>query len=192
MASDWLAPIAGAVVGVAGIAAGLLTSRATRRHDAEMERLRQREANQERRDQLVVDTYLDLLTMADHVGWWVSTVPDADNADTAEAPPFPVLDDQPRVRAKLAAFGSDEVQRRWAAYTVVAVMIRKHVEGAAQPDDGTGTSSNEGTTSSRGLTDEMRQSERNAMRALSDQIAKELGRRRRSTIPLPSWIYDSW
>jgi hypothetical protein len=176
MAWEWIPPVAGAVVGLAGILAGQLSSRASRNHDEEMARLRYQQertsAKEDLENKALTDAYLDLLVIVERVGRWVDLLPRTDEKNRPDqVDPFPELEEQARARAKLVAFGSKEVMKLWNVYVNLVHEIRKLAKDIDQYHSG--------------LDSEIRRKENEARTKIYEQIANELGGKRPVAATLP-------
>lgn len=117
MTWDWVAPVATAIVGIAGTTFTWLTGKQGRDHTEHLTQQRldheAEMAKDQRRQQRLADTYVDLLTFAYTMGAWANLVrPILDTDPPKELPVgIPPVDEQIRVEARAGAFASAEVRR---------------------------------------------------------------------------------
>jgi hypothetical protein len=178
MAWEWVPPMAGAVVAIGGIIGGVVTAKGSRK-DARALAQQTNEhqvalAREQRQQQRFADAHLELLTMVEMGGQWVTMVRpiiDTDPPQPLRRPPS--LDQQARVDALTAAYCSDEVKAqvdRWRDVVRQVTRATEEIAAAiAQPDAGL-----DRTKPWRELDFVLRPAERAARKALADQIAFEL------------------
>jgi hypothetical protein len=164
--------LGGLLVGAAGLIAGQLqTARADKRAERRLHAqwLRDRRA----------DAYVDVLGVAEKCGQWAQLIdPIVDGSPPRPVPPLASPDDQGRVEALLAAFGSDTVRDRytsWRSALLDIITQHKKIEFARL----TSTASvppveDEGTLLLQ-LEEKVRVSERVAREDLGDAVSAELG-----------------
>lgn len=117
--------VAGSVVALGGLAAGYVSGAKDRTQAVEM-------AERDRLQARLESTYVELLTFAEEVGmgWAQMVLPmvggDPDNP-TAGLPEMPDIKTEAAVRAKTAAFASDEVRQALDAWRQVLRDIRAKV-----------------------------------------------------------------
>ncbi|MGO9552327.1 hypothetical protein [Mycobacterium sp.] len=113
MAWEWVAPVATATLGVAGIFGTWLTGKQGR-DDAKAL------AKDARQQQRLETTYVDLLDMAERTGQWAQMVyPMIDTNPPQPVPPLPSLAEQAHTEALVRAFGSSGVWKRMDAWRAV-------------------------------------------------------------------------
>ena len=126
MAWEWVAPVATATVGVAGIFGTWLTGRQGR-DDAKAiaseklshERLLSKEAREQQR---LENAYVDLLDMTERVGQWAQMA--YPRSDTHQpVPDMPPPEEQAHTGALVKAFGSDEVRERMETWRTVVLEV---------------------------------------------------------------------
>lgn len=111
--------VASGVVGLAGVLAAGLGGWRDRAAAREL-------AREERRQARLSDTYVDLLDLAERVGYWVAQLRPITAADDYQPPAPPTTAEQTRVKAKLAAHGSADVKALHQAwYAVVREIMQE-------------------------------------------------------------------
>jgi hypothetical protein len=120
MAWDWVAPVCAAGGAVLGAGVGAMTTWLTGKGAREhAERL----ARTERQQQRLADAYIELLEMLQHLGQWVVSVqPFIDFGEPKH--PTPPAEQQARVLALVAAYGSPELRKLFDAYRHNIAAIR--------------------------------------------------------------------
>jgi hypothetical protein len=102
--------IAGGAVGLAGIlvaGVGGWRDRALSRNLAETARKQQR----------LAEAYVELIELAEKIGYWASRLRPVVTVDLDYQPPEPPsLDEQTRVCAKVLAYGSKDVKAKWKSW----------------------------------------------------------------------------
>jgi hypothetical protein len=89
-----------AAVGALGIVATYTSGVSSRRHESHRDAVTRR-----------ANAYIEVLTIAEHVGNWAQRVrPLVDTTPPRDPPPLPDLNQQVRAQALMAAFGSDQVR----------------------------------------------------------------------------------
>jgi len=164
VAWEWVAPAAGAIVGLAGLAGGWATARGSRRHEREMAEARyaHERATEDakwRRDKRA-EAYLAILNLSARAGGWLfdwkpESIPDRSARPNGDA-------SRPAWVA-LAAFGSAEVRAaasRWDSAQHRAYMASFHV---VQED-----------TTTWSEFEDLREVERQARVALADTVSAEI------------------
>lgn len=185
MAWEWVGPTV--VTGVVALAGMALTWRSGQKSQETAERLHKqqldhelRKVAEERTQNRLGDTYVELLTMAEEVGQWASTVrPIMDTNPPQPVPPLPDLRQQARVGALVGAFGSDRIRDLMDEWmTVVKKMISTHeLIDVEASDRQTGRPTTRQGPSLYGVIQDLRPKEREARAELTDCIARELGHR---------------
>ena len=172
-----------ASVGALGIIATYRSGTQTRREQERLAALARR-----------ADAYVEVLTIAEHIGNWAQRVrPVLDTYPPRPPPPFPELDQQIRAQALLSASGTDEVRALLAAWreTVNAVsradmLIGFELERRNEPRELRGEPPLlDGEDPWLALEQKLRPAEQAAREALGARINEELrpGLSRRSSIP---------
>lgn len=119
-----VAVIASGIVGLAAVISSVFVAKADRTHAAQM-------AIQDRRQARLESAYVELLTFAAAVGAWAQALlpaVDGDPADPArDAPPLPDRADEWSMTAKVAAFGSTEVQGALEAWRMALHEVQHQV-----------------------------------------------------------------
>jgi hypothetical protein len=182
MAWEWIGT---SVVGVAGIWGTWLTGKQAR-DDA---RATAREAREQQR---LGNAYVELLETSEQAGQWAQTVlPMRDSIPPQPVPDLPSIEVQAHTEALVKAFGSAEVRELmevWRSIVKEAIAIVGlilWVEEDVERHRGI-------PQSPRIKLDELRRQEREARKALGDQVAIELGQRRKANpravaVPAPPW-----
>ncbi|WP_084026952.1 hypothetical protein [Mycobacterium avium] len=169
MAWEWVAPVATATVGIAGIIFTWLTGKQAR-DDARAT------AWEARYQQRLEVAYLELLKMAERAGQWAQFVYPVYQSGPPPETQLPTFEVQADTAALLKAFGSDAVQERRETWESV---VRQMISAAEQvvweeahpsqvPPQG---------KSARVTIHELRPKEREAREALGNQVAAELKHR---------------
>lgn len=167
MAWEWVAPAAGAVVGVAGLAGGWLTARISRRHDLDMVEIRHRwdrDGDEVRwRRERRTDAYLAVLEIVATTGTWMRH---QQALGTGDESGLPSTEDSDRAWAAFTAFATGDAWDAGVAWDDArrkARRLRRQVN------------IREPSTWSR--FDEARAEEEERRLAFAEQIALELGGR---------------
>lgn len=118
MAQEWIAPVATAAVGVAGVFFTWLSGWQGRKTAEAIAQGQQDHAAQEaalaREQDRKAEAYVRILEVAEQTGNWVQSVQPLITTDPPqESPPLPELEPQVASRAVLLAFGSAEVRLLW-------------------------------------------------------------------------------
>ncbi|MFV8233070.1 hypothetical protein [Mycolicibacterium fortuitum] len=180
MAWEWVAPVATASAGIAGILATWLTGKQARedakqisRDTLEHQRLLAKEERQQKR---LESAYVKLLEMAEQTGLWATKVfPVTDTDPPQPVPPLPSLELQAHIRALINAFGSEAVASSMMNWlTVVRIMVSITDEIGLESVD---FESGPADISLRARLEKLRPEERQAREALAKKIATELGHR---------------
>jgi hypothetical protein len=181
MAWEWVAPVAtgvtAATVAIAGIAATYRTGAEGRKHaetltdkkNASDQELAREQRGQQRR----AEAYLEVLTIAERIGQWTSTVEPMYQAGQPD-PQLPDLATQARGTALLNAYGSSKAlvfYNAWRKtaeeiYVTVLEILRIHARGEGPTDAELDLR--------RRLNVHLRQEEMDARKALVDELAAEL------------------
>lgn len=115
---EWVAPVATATVGLAGIAFAWLTGKQSR---DSAERVARDVWAREKR----ADAYVRVLEVSEQVGNWAQTVrPMIDTIPPADPSPPPAYTDQLSMNARLALYGSDDVRGAWTSWFTAFDAVR--------------------------------------------------------------------
>jgi len=166
MAWEWVAPIATATVGVAGIFGTWLNGSRTLTQAQSL-------ANEGRRQQRLENAYVDVLAMTETAGHWGQiSYPLFDSNPPAPVPPLPTLEAQAHAEALVKAFGSEEVLALLEAWRKVIQemlkcdrLIRMGLEHDIEKNP-------------RATFMELQSQEREARDAIGSRVALELGHRK--------------
>jgi hypothetical protein len=171
MAWEWVAPVATATVGVAGVFFTWLSGKQGRDHAEKL-------AEDARKQQRLESAYVRMVAMSEQVGHWAQMAyPLFDTNPPLPVPPLPELQEQAHVTALVKAFGSDEVLERMETWrTVVRKML--HTGRLIELEDKGYSIRQAGEPTARQDFDlELRPQERRTREALANQVAIELGHR---------------
>lgn len=163
--------------------------RKSREAQAELDREATKQlADRERKQQRLADAYIEALDLCGRVAFWASQLRPILAPSDYEPPDPPPIDEQLRVRAKLAAYGSSEVQRLYedwskAVHAVVREdgVVRHRLEQASRHANYTPTRLDEdlswkdATEPWARIHDEHLPELKRATEALQNAAAKELG-----------------
>lgn len=179
MAWEWVAPVATASVGVAGIVGTWLTGKQGRdeakRISGETLTHQRFLAEEARKQQRIENAYVDALTLAVRAGRWINRVHRLDEqTPPVSAPALPTREEQVRSEVLINAFGSHAVGEKldkWSALIAKAVRARDHLDLLrADP-------TRSFAEDPRQALEDARSAEPEARKALVRQIAAELGHR---------------
>src|SRR5687768_7372518 len=128
MAQEWIAPVATAPLGIAGVFFTWLTGRQGREHARDLAKAQQdhsaRETALAREQDRKADAYVRALEVAEQTGNWVQSVqPFIQTDPPQELPPLPELEPQVASRARLLAFGSTGVRALWDGWEACARQV---------------------------------------------------------------------
>ncbi len=163
MALEWVAHVATATVGVAGIVGTWLTANRGLAHERRL-------ATEARQQQRLENAYVDLLDVAERVGHWAQLAwPVRDTEPPQPVPEMPSLVEQAHTEALVRAFGSEKVLQRMKTWRGVLreMQALDNVIRLAPGDH----------HQARSGFDELRPQEKAAREALGDQVAVDLGHR---------------
>ncbi|MDY6998785.1 MAG: hypothetical protein SW019_19485 [Actinomycetota bacterium] len=163
MAMEWVAHVATATVGVAGIVGTWLTANRGLAHERRL-------ATEARQQQRLENAYVDLLDVAERVGHWAQLAwPVLDTDPPAPVPEMPSLVEQAHTEALVRAFGSEKVLVRMKVWReILREMLALDNVIRVSPGD---------AAEARRAFDELRVRERDAREAIGDQVAVDLGHR---------------
>lgn len=168
MAWEW-ADFSTAAVGIAGIAGTWLTARQGFSNQRQL-------ALDARRQDRLENAYVGLLEMVERVGHWAQIAyPLLDSNPPAPVPELPSLEEQAHTEALVRAFGSNEV------LTLMEVwrnMVQKMLAADRIIQSG---HEYEAETSPRAEFFQLKPQEAGARKAIADQVAAELGHRKRGS-----------
>jgi hypothetical protein len=179
---DWSSWLPGTLVGVLGVAGGVLIAHGGRRHDERMAKERfeheQRSARAQWLRERRSDTYVQLLDMAERVGHWAALVRPL-LQPAPPVPPLPDLPEQARVEAYVRAYGSTQVLDRMQEWRAAVGAVRRSdflisLDEAARGD---GDESGIDVFAEWRRLPDLRKAEQDARKALVDQVAADLGSR---------------
>ena len=177
MAWEWIGT---SVVGVAGIWGTWLTGKQSRdqaertnRSQLDQARLLAREARKQER---LETAYLELLTMVERASHWAQLVLPLFDTVPSSMPgtKLPELEDQAQTAALVNAFGSDAVREKWEAWESVLKNMIRLVEVIQYQDANPPLAPAPRGQEPRTLLDAARTKEKEARKALADQVAAEL------------------
>jgi len=167
MAWEWVSPVAGAVVALAGLSGGWLNTRASRRHDEQMGVNRAKQEYLDAHERWYRDkraeAYLDLLRMAEATGQWVEFVHPVWTKANRPVLDLPQVETQGSVRAAVIAYGSPSVRRQLGTWLDAVQGAVRAAEDVADNEEG-----------ARRRFEDARRREAEARDALGNQISREL------------------
>lgn len=179
MAWEWVAPVATASTAIVGMTVTWCTARSGQVHARQLAKDRMDHeisaALEDRHQQRLADTYVELLTLAESVGHWASAVrPMLDTG--SPPPPLPPLAEQARVEARVRAFGSEAVLHAQQAWRMSVQKIIKVDEDLRYHETITTKGHKSSIDDARLLADlpDLRERELQARKEMSDLVACEL------------------
>ncbi|MFI5583753.1 hypothetical protein ACIA5G_01860 [Amycolatopsis sp. NPDC051758] len=184
MTNQWIGVSVAGFLGLAGMFFTWLSSKQGRDHAERLAQQRSRHerqlAKEAREQERLGGAYVRLLVMAERSGAWAQSVkPMMDTDPPQPVPPLPEIEAQTEVEATVSAFGSHEVRSRLDRWREVvrdiisAVGLIDLERDAAQKGHSGSVDFGQPYMKLR----ELRPVEREARRALADQVAAELGHR---------------
>jgi hypothetical protein len=185
MAWEWVAPVATGALGATGIVFTWLSGKQGRDHAENLAKLRNDHeatlAKEERTQQRLANAYIALLEMAERVGMWAQMVrPMVDTIPPQPVPRMPDIDVQGQVNALVGAYGSSLVRERldaWRAIVLHMISMDRVIGMSEQHGTDRASTSGADFTEFWEKIHEDRPKELEARKALTDQIAAELGHR---------------